>query len=87
MASRTSLPFIGLIMMLIGIPSGLIGGQRAGVAKGIGACLLIALAYWLVFSVSISLGRGGVLSPFLAAWLPNITFGSVGSLLFLHMRQ
>ncbi|MCI0528864.1 MAG: LptF/LptG family permease, partial [Nitrospira sp.] len=87
LSSRAALPFVSLIMVLVGIPSGLRGGARTGLAKGIGLCLIIAMAYWFVFSLSISLGRGGVLPPLLSAWLANITFTAIGGYLFLQIRQ
>ncbi len=87
LSSRAALPFVSFIMVLIGIPSGLRGGSRAGLAKGIGLCLIIAMAYWFVLSLSISLGRGGVLPPLLSAWLANITFAGIGGYLFLQIRQ
>lgn len=87
MSSRVALPFVSFIMVLVGIPSGLRGGPRAGVAKGIGLCLVIALVYWFFLSLSLSLGRGGVLHPLLAAWLPNLSFLAIGAYLLLQIRQ
>jgi lipopolysaccharide export system permease protein len=87
LSSRLALPFISLIMVLVGIPSGLRRGPRTGLAKGIGLCLIIAVAYWFVLSLSISLGRGGALPPVLSAWLANMTFAAIGGYLFLQIRQ
>lgn len=87
LSSRVALPFVSLIMVLVGIPSGLRGGPRTGLAKGIGLCLVIAVAYWFVLSLSISLGRGGALPPVLSAWLANMTFAAIGGYLFLQIRQ
>ncbi len=87
LSSRLALPFVSLIMVLVGIPSGLRGGPRTGLAKGIGLCLIIAVGYWFVLSLSISLGRGGVLPPVLSAWLANMTFAAIGGYLFLQIRQ
>jgi lipopolysaccharide export system permease protein len=87
MSSRLALPFVSFIMILVGIPSGLRGGPRTGLAKGIGLCLVIAMAYWFLLSLSISLGRGGALPPVLSAWLANMTFAAVGGYLFLQIKQ
>lgn len=87
LAVRTAVPFAGLIMVLVGIPFGLQDRARAGLAKGIGLCLALALAYWVVLSLSISLGKSGVLPPLLAAWLANLTFLAVGFYFFLKIRQ
>ena len=88
MAVRTALPFTGLIMVLVGIPFGLQDRARSGgLAKGIGLCLAIALAYWFVLSLALSLGKSGILPPPLAAWLANLTFLAIGLYLFIQMRQ
>lgn len=87
LATRLALPFASLIMILVGIPSALLGRTKAGVAKGIGLCLVIAMAYWFVFSLSVALGRGGVLPPLLAAWMANFTFAGIGAYLFFWVRQ
>jgi lipopolysaccharide export LptBFGC system permease protein LptF len=41
----------------------------------------------MVYSLTISLGRGGLLSPFVAAWGANILYLSVGAALLLQKRH
>ncbi len=87
MAMRTALPFTGLVMILLGIPLGLQGRAQAGLSKGIGLCLVVALAYWFVLSLSLSLGKAGILHPIFAAWLANLTFLGFGFWLYIQIRQ
>jgi LPS export ABC transporter permease LptG/LPS export ABC transporter permease LptF len=55
------------------------GGRLVGGAIAVG----IAIAYWGVNSLALSLGLGGLLPPVLAAWTATIVFGGTGAALFL----
>lgn len=85
-ASRFSVPFITIVMSIIGIPFGLMDSRRGGWGMAVGIGLLVALAYWMVYSLSISLGRGGALHPALAAWLANGLFVAVAAALLIQKR-
>jgi lipopolysaccharide export LptBFGC system permease protein LptF len=41
----------------------------------------------MVFSLTISLGRGGLLSPLVAAWAANLLFLAVGAALLIQKRH
>lgn len=69
--------FTNLVMAFIGIAFALRTGKR-GVMAWTGACVVVAVCYSILNSFSISLGRGGVLSPLVAAWLPNALFAVAG---------
>ncbi|MFZ5876499.1 MAG: LPS export ABC transporter permease LptG [Nitrospirota bacterium] len=85
-ASRFSMPFITVVMSLIGLPFGLIEARRGGWGLAVGIGLFVALAYWMVFSLAISLGRGGVLHPLVSAWLANGLFLAVAAALLIQKR-
>jgi lipopolysaccharide export system permease protein len=85
--NKVAMPFMSIVFGLIAIPLGLTRVLGHGVSRGIGLSLVIAVAYWVVYSLCITLGYGQVLSPFLSAWLPNIIFGLVGVLLMSSLRQ
>jgi lipopolysaccharide export LptBFGC system permease protein LptF len=57
---------------------------RRGTLYGIGLAIVLALGYWLLFSVFLAIGRTGLLSPALAAWTPNIIV--VGCAVYLLLR-
>jgi lipopolysaccharide export system permease protein len=82
-----SYPFIGVIMAFLGIPIALRKERGAGVGLGIFFSILISLAYWETFSLSLELGKAGTLPPFLSAWLGNFIFALVGAYLFLSVRH
>lgn len=84
--SKVSLPFVTFIMVLLGIPFSLWREKTPGIALGIGLCILIGFSYWIVLSISISLGHGGIVPPLLSAWFANLLFGSIGIITLLSLR-
>jgi lipopolysaccharide export LptBFGC system permease protein LptF len=54
----------------------------AGIGVGIG----IALAYWTTILFFAAMGSGGLLTPILAAWAPNLLFGAGAAYLLLTVR-
>ncbi len=77
LAAKGSTAFTNLVMAFIGIAFALRTGKR-GVMAWTGACVVVAVCYSILNSFSISLGRGDVLPPLVAAWLPNILFTAAG---------
>ena len=74
---KLAFPFTALVTVLVGVPFSIETGRASaliGMVRGIG----VAMLYLPVMAVSLALGKGGVLSPFVAAWLSNILFASVG---------
>ena len=82
---KASFPFVTLIMTLIAVPFAVTAGRR-GAMYGIGAGIVIAITYWIAFSVFAALGAGGVVAPMLAAWAPNLLFGAGAAYLLLTVR-
>ena len=85
--AKVSYSFINIIMAILGIPFALMIGRSGGMALGIAASTCLGLTYWVFFSFCVSLGKSGVLNPFIAAWIANIIFGMLGIYLFLRVRQ
>ena len=84
---KQAFPFVNFMMVLLGIPFALKDNRSAGIARGVLISLSIALLYYLVFSMTISLGRVMLFPPWLAAWSANILLMIVGVYLFLNIRQ
>ncbi len=84
---KQALPFVNFIMVLLGVPFALKDSRSSGIAWGIAFSLGVALFYWLVYSMTLSLGRLEVLPPWLAGWSANILLLMLGSYLFLRVRQ
>ncbi|MBE3578032.1 MAG: LptF/LptG family permease [Limnochordales bacterium] len=85
-AMKLSLPFSGLVLALFAAPLSATGrrpGQRAGSA----AALAVLFSYYVVTSLSRSLGIGGVLPVTLAAWLANGLFAGLGAWLLWRAER
>ena len=82
---KLAFPFITLIMALIAVPFAVTTGKR-GAMYGIGAGIVLAIVYWMLISVAAGIGSAGLISPILAAWAPNLVFGSVAVYLLLTVR-
>lgn len=83
---KISFPLVNFIMAMIGISFGLRNSRGIGIAKSIGVSMVIGFNYWIVHSIAISLGYGGVIPPILAAWAGNLMFLAIGGYLFLTLR-
>ncbi len=77
---KVSFPIVSVIMTILGVPFALFIGNK-GALYGIAIGVLTGIIYWGLFGVFGVLGANGFLSPLLAAWGPNILFGSGGLLL------
>lgn len=87
--ARVAFPFVTVVMALVGIALSLMrsGVRGSGMAIGIGLALVIGFLYWTTHSVSVALGRTGVLVPVMAGWMANLLFLSFGFYLFLRVKQ
>lgn len=86
--SRIAFPFVTVIMVLVGIALSLrrSGARGGGMAIGIGQALSIGFCYWTTHSITIALGRGGALTPWIAGWMANVLFLSFGLYLIFKVR-
>ncbi len=82
---KLSFPLAGLVMTFLGIPFAFSMGKR-GALVGVGLSLLFAMIYWGAMGIFKSLGYIHFLSPFLAAWGPNLFFGLIGLYLLFNLR-
>ncbi|MBS4016110.1 MAG: LptF/LptG family permease [Candidatus Latescibacteria bacterium] len=78
--------FIVLILMLISLPLA-IRLRHGGVMLGLGLGLLFAFVYWGLIQVNKAFGQVLLLNPFLAAWLANFMFLSLGIYLLIQVRK
>lgn len=85
--AKTALPFVNLVMALVGLSLGLHESRARGTGRGIALSLVVALGYWFSHSLALSLGHGGLLPPWLAAWMANLIFAAFGGFLLLGARQ
>ena len=83
---KYSIPFTGLIFVLLGVPLGL-RVRRGNKATGVIISIVLVLFYYILLSTTRSFGRGGMLMPWLAAWAPNIFFGILGVFIMLGAEK
>jgi LPS export ABC transporter permease LptG len=82
---KIAFPMVSLIMTMIGIPFAFVVARR-GALYGVAASVLIAIVYWATLAIFGALGDNALLPPLLAAWAPNILFGTT-ALYFLFTLE
>ncbi|OGP52649.1 MAG: LPS export ABC transporter permease LptF [Deltaproteobacteria bacterium RBG_13_52_11] len=83
---KFAIPFGALIFGLVGLPLG-VQRTQSGRSWGFVLCAGIFLLYYVLYCLGKNLGVSGIISPFLAAWFPNILFGALGIYLFVKTAQ
>ena len=78
--NKFAFPLSTLILTLIGIPFAL-EVRKGGMITNLGAGLLVGMFYYLVVSVALALGKGGILPAPIAAWISPALFGFLGTTL------
>ncbi len=81
---KLAFPMVGVIMTLLGIPFAFVVARR-GALYGIGVSIVIGIVYWACLGVFEALGNNALLPAMLAAWAPNLIFGSAGLYLLLTL--
>ncbi|MDR1695879.1 MAG: LptF/LptG family permease [Endomicrobium sp.] len=79
--------FCHLVVMMIGIPFALGLGNKLGKILSFTLALGAAFVYWGVQAITQSLGENHILSPFMAAWLPNFIFFAIGIYLLVRVKK
>jgi lipopolysaccharide export system permease protein len=82
---RLAAPFTCMVVVLIALPFGAASGRR-NVFVGVASSVFICFAYFILQRVGLTLGTGGYLAPWLAAWLPNLAFAATGIVLVARLR-
>ncbi len=82
---KLSVPFTGLVIMLIGIPFAL-KRTRTKAMGSIGMALAISISYYVVNAMFLALGKGGLVPPVVAAWAANLGFAAFGIYLIAKLR-
>ena len=83
--SRISTPLTCLVVALIAIPFGAAPGRR-NVFFGVAGSIFIFFAYYVLQHVSLAFGSNDAWPAWLAAWVPNLFFLSLGLILTMRIR-
>ncbi|HEX9442947.1 MAG TPA: LPS export ABC transporter permease LptG [Candidatus Binatia bacterium] len=78
LAVKMAVPFVSLLMVVLAIPFAIRHTRSAGLALSFGLTMLIGFGYWFLLAFSTSLGHGGAIPAWMAAWIPNVTIAMVG---------
>jgi len=79
--AKIAQPALSFVMMLLAVPFAM-RLRRGGHAIGFGVSTGIAIAYLLMFRLSMALGAADRLPPLVAAWLVNVIFFALGIAMF-----
>lgn len=78
---KLALPLATVVFVLIGIPLA-ITPPRVRYNRGFLFSILIIFLFYVIRALSISFGSAGTISPYLAAWLPDIILAVLGGYLY-----
>jgi len=76
--AKIAFPLICAILCLLATGIGARRKRREGLSFNIVYGIGLIFIYWIFYSFCLSLGYGGVLQPFLAAWVANFVFTCIG---------
>jgi lipopolysaccharide export system permease protein len=80
-----SVPVATLIIILFGAPLAT-SSKRGGTAFGIGVSLITVIVFTMMLKFAGAMGEAGAISPWSAAWIPNILFAAAAFLLLARVR-
>ena len=81
---RLALPWTCLVVVCIAAPLG-IGYSRRGILSSVAAAVVLIFSQNFLTHLFLALGEGDRVSPWLAAWTPNVLFAAIG-LYLLYLR-
>jgi len=82
--ARFAFPVLAVIVCIIGVGIAVKRKGREGPSVSIAFGAAIVFLYWVLHSFCLSLGYGGLLPPFVAAWISNIIFSCYAVLTLLN---
>lgn len=85
--SKFADPLSPLVFVFLAIPLTLLTGRNARWWSGMLYCFLIILGYYVIQVIGRTMGVNGLIMPWLASWLPNITFLVTGLFLLILCEQ
>jgi lipopolysaccharide export system permease protein len=84
-ALKIAIPATCVIIALFGAPLAT-STERGGAGYGVAVSLATTMIFLVMVQLTRAIGGKGVISPDLAAWLPNVVFGSIGLVLLKRVR-
>jgi lipopolysaccharide export system permease protein len=84
-ALKLAVPITCIIIALFGAPLAT-STQRGGAAYGIGISLATTIVFLMLIQLTKAVGGKGIISPEVAAWMPNAVFALIGSVMLTRVR-
>lgn len=84
--NRFSYPVACIVLMLVGVPLGVIS-RRGGKSSGFIFTLLLVILYYVLSYTGVALAKQDKLPVVLAVWLANLVFAAAGSFLLWQMAS
>ncbi len=79
--------FAAFVMSLLGIPFSVKRERSGGGMANAGICLGLTFLFWAMYSSMLSMGKHGVIPPFLSAWGANVIMTGVAIYLLLRLKK
>lgn len=79
-------PIISLVLTILAIPLTVLTGKHSR-WLGLVLCFLIIMGYYTMQVIGRTMGINGVLSPWIAAWIPHFVFAFIGLGLLISVEQ
>ena len=79
--SQLARPFACLVFALLAVPFGIRRVRGGGTSVGFGLAVAIVFIYYVVMTISNSLGTFNDFMAFIMAWFPNVLFFAIGMVL------
>ncbi|MDH3255504.1 MAG: LptF/LptG family permease, partial [Acidobacteriota bacterium] len=83
---KFSIPFACVVFGLLGLPLGF-NRQHSGKATGFVMSIGVLFVYWFLMNNGEKVAREGSLAPWVAMWLPNLTFLVLGVVLLARKNR
>jgi lipopolysaccharide export system permease protein len=77
LADKFAFPFAAVVSVLIALPMAIRFGKK-GRAMGMAMAIVAFFVYYVMIEAAAAFGSTGRMNPYLAAWLPNVIFGTAG---------
>ena len=84
LSAKIAFPLVCVIMGIVGTGLALWRKKKEGFASSVVYGIGMAFLYWTLYSFCLSLGYGGILPPMIAAWLTNVIFACLGTIMLLN---
>ncbi|OEG71720.1 hypothetical protein ATZ36_13120, partial [Candidatus Endomicrobiellum trichonymphae] len=79
--------FTYIVVMMIGVPFAIGFENRLNKILSFTLAMAVTFIYWGTQAITKSLGENFILSPFIAAWLPNLIFSAIGVYLLIKVKK